>query len=146
MAVMNYHVKIIDPTNEEERNFLFERLMEFNLPYLGKNQERKVVLGVDDEADQRIAGLAATITYDTMYIERLWVDENVRSSGIGRKLMLQAERIAKHSGCRMIHLFTYDFQAPDFYERLGFEQWGVLEGFPNGHRQLHYRKLLNSSE
>jgi len=142
MAAMEYHVKIIDPTNDEERYFLFERLTEFNLPYLGKNQERKVVLGVDDEAERRIAGLAATITYDTMYVERLWVDEKVRSSGIGRKLMLQAERIAKHSGCRMIHLFTYDFQAPDFYERLGFEQWGVLEGFPNGHCQLHYRKLL----
>ena len=142
---MDYHVKIIDPSNEEERNFLLERLMEFNLPFLGKNQERKVVLGVDDETEQRIAGLAATITYDTMYIERLWVDEKARSSGIGRKLMLQAERIAKHSGCRMIHLFTYDFQAPFFYERLGYEQWGVLEGFPNGHSQLHYRKLLHTN-
>lgn len=139
---MEYHVKIIDPSSEEERDFLFECLMAFHLPFLGKNQERKVVLGVDDEAERRIAGLAATISYDTMYIERLWVDESVRSSGIGHKLMQQAERIAKHSGCRMIHLFTYDFQAPGFYERLGFEQWGVLEGFPNGHCQLHYRKLM----
>lgn len=142
---MNYHVKIIDPTNEEERTFLFERLMEFNLPFLGTNHEREVILGVDDEADQRIAGLAARISYNTMYIERLWVAQGVRGFGIGRKLMGQAEHIAKHSGCGMIHLFTYDFQAPGFYERLGYEQWGTLEGFPNGHRQLHYRKLTQSN-
>ena len=142
---MEYHIKIIDPTNEEERKFLFDRLMEFNLPFLGKNQERKVILGVDDEENQRVAGLAATISYGTMYIERLWVAQGVRGMGIGSKLMGQAERIARHSGCGMIHLFTYDFQAPGFYERLGYEQWGALEGFPNGHCQLHYRKINNSN-
>jgi hypothetical protein len=37
---------------------------------------------------------------------------------------------------------TFDFQAPGFYQKLGYVEWGVLEDFPGGHRRIYFRKDL----
>lgn len=137
-----YHVKVLDPTTSEARDFIAARLADFNEPFVGPEDMIKVVLGVDSGSGERVAGLSAVIYYKAMSIDFLWVDESVRGENLGKLLVDQAERIARHSGCLMIHLDTFDFQAPRFYEKLGFERWGVLGPFPNGHQRYYYRKLL----
>jgi hypothetical protein len=34
------------------------------------------------------------------------------------------------------------FQAPDFYRKLGYEEFGRLDDFPPGHSRLFFRKNL----
>ena len=138
-----YHIKVLDPTNNIARDFIAAQLGKFNEPFVGEDDPIRVVLGVDSDEGERVAGLLAVISYQVMAIDLLWVHENVRGQGVGKKLVEQAERIAKHSGCTMLHLDTFDFQAPKFYEKLGFERWGVLGPFPNGHQRFYYRKLIS---
>lgn len=55
-------------------------------------------------------------------IEGVRVAEDVRSEGIGRRLIEEAVRRARERGCRMVQLTT-DKRRPralEFYERLGF--------------------------
>lgn len=55
-------------------------------------------------------------------IEGVRVDQNMRSVGIGRKLVAWAIERAKQRGCRMVQL-TSDKKRPEairFYERMGF--------------------------
>lgn len=139
---MDYHVKVLDSTNNVARNYIAERLAEFNEPFVGADEPVKVVLGVDSEDGEHVAGLSAVIYYHVMTIDLLWVRETVRGLGLGKRLLEQVERIARHSGCGMIHLDTFDFQAPKFYEKLGFERWGVLGPYPGGHQRFFYRKVL----
>lgn len=138
----DYHIKVLDPISNDARDFIAGRLADFNEPFVGPNETIKVVLGVDTDTGERVAGLSAEIYYNVMAIDLLWVDESVRGKGLGKRLIDQAERIARHSGCTMIHLDTFDFQAPRFYEKLGFERWGVLGPFPNGHQRYYYRKMI----
>ena len=139
----DYHIKVLDPANDVERDFIEKRLAAFNAPYVGPDDPVKVILGVDDDNGDRVAGLSAVIYYQVMTIDLLWVHERVRGQGIGKRLVQQAERIARHSGCRMIHLDTFDFQAPGFYEKLGFERWGILGPYPNGHKRIYYQKQIS---
>jgi ribosomal protein S18 acetylase RimI-like enzyme len=53
---------------------------------------------------------------------------------------IEQEAVARR--CRQIVLETHDFQAPDFYRRLGFAVVDVVDGYPHGHQYLTMLKRL----
>jgi ribosomal protein S18 acetylase RimI-like enzyme len=56
--------------------------------------------------------------------------------------MQEAEAYARSKGAVGITLETFSFQARPFYERLGFEVSGTVEGYPRGHVNFLMKKLL----
>ena len=72
-----------------------------------------------------------------MHVDILYVDVEHRGKGYGRLLLEKAESKARSQGGYLSHLDTFDWQAKDFYQRLGYSVFGVLEDCPPGHR-LHY--------
>ncbi|MNJ78333.1 hypothetical protein D3C77_760620 [compost metagenome] len=56
--------------------------------------------------------------------------------------MKMAEDLAREKGCVGIWLDTFDFQAPGFYQKLGFTEFGQLEDFPPGHKRFYFQKRL----
>jgi ribosomal protein S18 acetylase RimI-like enzyme len=56
--------------------------------------------------------------------------------------MGQAIEEARTRGCRLMFLSTYDFQAPDFYARLGFERIATIPDKPLGHVEHIMRRTL----
>lgn len=79
-------------------------------------------------------------------ISTLWVDEAHRKRGIGRELVEHAEEEARRRGCLYARLATSTFQAPGFYEKLGYILYGKLEDCPPGDTSLYCRKNLHSKE
>ena len=75
-------------------------------------------------------------------MDLLWVREDQRGQGYGRRLVEQAEAEARRRGARHAYLDTFSFQAPGFYEKLGYEQFGQLPEFPDQHRSYFYAKDL----
>lgn len=73
-------------------------------------------------------GLYATDGYGWAFIRYLAVPEQYRGQGLGRRLMTEAEKIARDRGYIGLWLDTFEFQARPFYEKLGFEVFGELEG------------------
>ena len=53
-----------------------------------------------------------------------------------------AEAEATRRGCRGVFLESYSFQAPGFYQQLGYEEFAVLEDFPRAYRRHFLRKTL----
>jgi N-acylglucosamine-6-phosphate 2-epimerase len=56
--------------------------------------------------------------------------------------MNDAEREAKGLGCDHTHLTTLDFQAQEFYEKLGYEVFAALEDYPHGHTRIMMKKKI----
>lgn len=92
-----------------------------------------------------VAGLLGRSAYGWMRVDILWVDESNRGKGLGAQLLAKAEQIAIERGCYGVHLDTHSFQAPEFYQRLGYEVFGELENYPGEHKHFYYRKTLASN-
>ncbi len=79
-------------------------------------------------------------------LSHLWVDEQHRGQGLGSLLLRAAEQEALDGGCLQVVLATHDFQAPSFYERMGYQRKFVLEGRPKGHVDIVYAKVLRHED
>ncbi len=137
----------IQPCNEEDYPLIYKGLREFNVSKIPMTQavpfidmSRKAV-----DANGRLIGgcIAEMYFWKIVSVEILWVDESHRGRGLGRDLLLAVENAAREAGCTLIHLDTFDFQARDFYLKLGYEVFGTLEDCPKGHCRYYLRKKLN---
>ncbi|MBO9560720.1 MAG: GNAT family N-acetyltransferase [Caulobacter sp.] len=73
-------------------------------------------------------GLWAQSRWGAFYVDMIVVPEALRGTGVGTDLMTRAEAEARARGCHLMWLDTYAFQARPFYERLGFEIFGQMDG------------------
>ena len=97
---------------------------------------------VRDEQDRIIGGLTGRTGGGWLFIQYFWLKEALRGSGVGRELMARAEAEAVARGCKAAWVDTFEFQAPGFYRRLGYETFGVLEDYPPGSRRYFLKKTL----
>lgn len=104
-------------------------------------QPEPVVLKIEEQG-RVIAGLVGYTNWEWLYIETLAVDAAYRGMGLGRKLVEQAELVAKERHCRGVWVDTFTFQSPEFYERLGYESFGQLDDYPLGQKRIFLRKVL----
>jgi ribosomal protein S18 acetylase RimI-like enzyme len=89
-----------------------------------------------------VGGLLGLTQLDWLYVDRLWIDETARGRGYGRRLMEAAERVAARRGCLGAWLDTASFQAPGFYKRLGYRQFGELADLSDDVRRYWFWKPL----
>lgn len=95
--------------------------------------------------DGRVAGGAVGRRWGTCCeLQQLWVDEGARRRGIGTRLMQAFEAHAAARGCTAVYLETFDFQAPGFYQRLGYRTEHVRGGYPHAIVRHHMVRHLES--
>ena len=99
-------------------------------------------LYLEDEKGNLMAGLVAETFGNWLEIEYLFVKEELRRQGIGSKLLQQAENEAKNRKCRFAFVNTYQFQAPDFYQRHGYKEVFTLQDYPYTGQRYYYQKDL----
>jgi GNAT superfamily N-acetyltransferase len=89
-----------------------------------------------------VGGVLGEVYWGWFYLDLLWVKEELRGRGYGHRLLEIAEDEARKRGAKHVYLDTFSFQAPDFYERHGYQVFGELEDFPTGHQRYFLRKDL----
>lgn len=75
-----------------------------------------------------------------LYVEVFFIPEEWRGLGLGEELLARAEEEAKARACLGIWLDTYEFQAPRFYEKMGFAKFGEIPDHPPGQARHFYMK------
>ena len=103
---------------------------------------KPLALFLRDEHGQLHGGLLGETGWGWLHVYFLWVAEPVQRRGFGRGLLRRSEEEARMRGCQGIHLDTHDFQAPAFYQALGYEIFGTLDGYPAGFQRYFLRKAL----
>lgn len=95
-----------------------------------------------DQNNKIHGAVIVSFLWNGMDIQSLWVDDSVRKQGWGRKLMQAAEEEAMKRGCTIAYTNTFSWQAPEFYEKLGYTIYGKLDGFPEGNSLTYFSKKL----
>ena len=76
-------------------------------------------------------------------IGMVWVREDKRATGVGAGLMASFEDEARQRGSTHLFVTSFTFQAPGFYERLGYREIFRWKSVPTaGRDDVHMRKDL----
>jgi GNAT superfamily N-acetyltransferase len=130
----------------EERKLIETKLVAFNresVPFEQSEDWISLSKVMKDDSGQVIAGINSVLyCWHVMSVSILYVDVAFRGMGYGKLLLEQTENEARELGGYVAHLDTFDFQAKEFYERLGYEVFGVLENCPRGHNRYYLKKQL----
>lgn len=136
----------IEACEKDTAHFIEDQLVDFNrkqLPFTQTPEFYTINRSALDENDNVLGGMIAiAYCWNILYVDILWVHEQSRGNGIGKLLLESVEAIAKEKGITMIHLDTFEFQAKDFYEKHGYQVFGVLEGYPNDIKRYYLKKDL----
>ncbi|MFE0360299.1 GNAT family N-acetyltransferase [Streptomyces griseoaurantiacus] len=143
--------RIETEVDKERRDLLRRRLRETNTaasPVLralrGTPGERESPLhvwaladdgadGADGAAGRLVGGLVGHTWATWLHVTYLWVDEAARGAGLGGHLLARAEHLARtERACTASRLETWDFQAPRFYVKQGYEILCALPDYPPG--------------
>jgi len=142
-AAAEHSVAPLDETQcRTLETFLVDRIYEFNSNATGYFDGRLLGGRVENEVGEVIAGFSGHTWGSCCEISNLWVDERHRGRGLGRTLLGAAEAEALRRGCVQIVAITHSFQAPDFYEHLGYERKYAIEDCPKGHSDIVLIKRL----
>jgi GNAT superfamily N-acetyltransferase len=117
-------------------------LRAYNRQQIGYEDARRLVLLVRNKSGRIVGGVLGYTYWGWLSIDILWLDETMRRTGLGSRLLREAETEAVARGCRQAMLDTMDFQAPTFYPRHGYEIYAVLDGFAGDHKRFYFRKQL----
>jgi GNAT superfamily N-acetyltransferase len=122
--------------------FLSDRIYEFNAAVTGYFDGRLIAGCVRDDTGEIIAGFDGYTWGGCCELSHVWVHERHRGQGLGTSLIRFAEAEAAARGCLRVVLATHSFQAPGFYERMGYERKYAIEGRPRGYEDVIYVKIL----
>jgi GNAT superfamily N-acetyltransferase len=129
--------------NLEDVRLLEERLDEFNVQATGLADGKLLAFFLRDCNGAAVGGVFGWTWGGSCYVRYLFVPADMRNRGVGGDLMRAVEAEARTRGCRQILLETHEFQAPEFYRRLGFETTGRVDDYPRGHAKLTMVKRLS---
>jgi GNAT superfamily N-acetyltransferase len=135
-------VRITDEIDDAAVAELRERVIAYNVAATRFRDGRSMGCFLRDDDGELIAGLDGFSWGGYAKIEWLWVRDDRRGHGLGRQLMSAAETEAVRRGCGVVRVDTHTFQAPGFYEKLGYERVGFAADTPVGHGEVFFLKRL----
>jgi len=111
---------------------------------IGRNDARGLGFVIRDEAGRTIGVAAGYSWAGTSELKQMWVDEAYRGRGYARALLNAFVAEAATRGVRRIWVASYDFQAPEMYEKAGFKRMAEFAEWPEGHFNVVLCKTLNA--
>ena len=85
-----------------------------------------------DEAGTVVGGAVGRTWGKCCELLQIWVAAELRSHGVGSRLLQEFEAHARTRGCSTFYLTTLSYQAPEFYRRHGYAVLAQIAGYPNG--------------
>lgn len=128
--------------NKDDLESLRKSLKAFNDSIAGEYEEKEIAAFVKNSQGNVVGGIYGKLTAGWLYIDWLWVHDELRHRQIGSKLLKQMEDYAVDMGITKCHIETTSFQALNFYRKHGYEIFGKLNDKPPGHISYFLKKEI----
>ena len=117
-------------------------ITEYNTQMAGDDHGKNLCFVLEGSDGQVLGGVIGMTYWNWLYISLMWLPEDLRGQGYGEKLLEFAEEEGRKRGAQFSYLDTFSFQAPGFYKKFGYQEFGILEDFPPGHTRYFMKKDL----
>ncbi|HCX3367513.1 GNAT family N-acetyltransferase [Fluoribacter dumoffii] len=84
---------------------------------------------IRDADNSIVGGCSGGTLYGGLHVDNLWVSESIRHQGWGTKLMQKALKYGNEKDCAFATVNTMDWEAIEFYKKLGFKLEFERHGF-----------------
>src|SRR5437764_1334779 len=118
---MNYKIDFDSNPKAEDTQILCYGISENAKIKKGHKPVSFFAFFIRDKHEKIVGGCNGDICYGCFFVGQLWVEKKLRHQGYGTKLMQLAEKHAKESLCHFMAINTFEFEALDFYKKLGFQ-------------------------
>lgn len=108
-------------------------ITDYNTQQAGDDQGKNLCFVLRSPDQEIVGGVIGATYWDWLYINLMWIKDELRGHGYGQQLLMLAEEEGRKRGARQVYLDTFSFQAPGFYKKYGYEVFGELHDFPPGH-------------
>ncbi|HST74688.1 MAG TPA: GNAT family N-acetyltransferase [Acetobacteraceae bacterium] len=136
-----------DTPSPEAVAVVSDGLKGYNVRQVGYWDGRRLaVLASDPETGVVLGGITGHTALGLCFIDLVYLPEALRGGGLGAELLRRAEDEARRRGCRAGVLYTISFQAPEFYARHGWEEFGRIACDPPGTARVFFRKQFAALE
>jgi N-acetylglutamate synthase-like GNAT family acetyltransferase len=139
---MTTHVQPRHDLSPNEVDAIEEFLYKHNGYAIDRGDGRGLGFVIHDETGRTIGVAAGYSWAGTSELKQMWVDEAYRGRGYARELLNAFVAEAASRGVQRIWVASYDFQAPELYEKAGFERIAEFAGWPEGHSNVILCKTL----
>jgi len=139
MQATPWRVTLEADPDETLRAKILEPLAAYNESVAGPGRWGLLAVTVRRQDDAVVGGLWGRTGYGFLFVELLALGP-AKGLGLGREVMALAEAEARRRGLLGMWLDTWTFQAPGFYQKLGFTECGRIPEYPPGHDRIFYMK------
>jgi ribosomal protein S18 acetylase RimI-like enzyme len=140
---MTVHIEAQHNLSPNEVDGIEDRLYDHNSDATGRHDGQGLGFVIRDEAGHTIGVIAGYTWAGTSELKQMWVDKAYRGRGYARALLNAFVVEASSRGVKRIWVASYDFQAPEMYEKAGFKRMAEFEGWPDGHSNVILCKILS---
>ena len=132
--------------NSNDKQYIEDELYRFNLKHFpadlsGRYEE--INLSLKDDSGRVCGAILSAVCWNWLEINTFILDEDIRDSGYGTKLLSELETIALDKKCDFIKVDTLSFQALDFYKKNGFQVFGRIDNVGREFEHYYLKKDLN---
>jgi ribosomal protein S18 acetylase RimI-like enzyme len=117
---MDYTIQYESNPSADDIKKLNDGIMEQAKQKKGMKQLDFFGFFIRDNEGEIVGGCSGDNMYGSLFVGSLWVAENLRGKGYGTKLMQAAEKLARDKKCNFVAVNTMDWEALEFYKKLGF--------------------------
>jgi GNAT superfamily N-acetyltransferase len=137
-----YQIVYVEKPEQSVWGVVGRGIDDYNSEQAGDDHAQRICFAVQGPDQDVVGGVVAAVYWDWLYIDLMWVREELRGRGFGTRLLKLVEDEARQRGARHVYLDTFSFQAPEFYKKHGYRLFGELRDFPPGHQRYFLTKQL----
>lgn len=132
----------ITSVDKPEWEVIGQAISDYNEQHAGEDKAQSLCFLLTSSDQGIVGGLIGATYWNWLHIDLMWVRDDLRGRGYGKRLLMLAEDEARRRGAEHAYLDTFSFQAPEFYKHHGYQVFGELEDFPSGHQRYFLSKRL----
>ena|SRR5581483_4228060 len=139
----SYELIVTDVPDARARAMIGEGLAAYNAEQSGIDDRRDLsVLVKDARSGEIVGGIIGRSSLGLLFIDLVYLPKALRRDGLGSRMLRMAEDEGRARGCVAAMLYTISFQAPAFYARHGWREFGRVPCKPDGAARVFFTKSL----